>query len=86
MPRRMRRLFTMRRFEIDFPLRHPRYVIEDVGYKNRAYRAYAYGHPWIKVARSLEELLLNLRYGNFAFILRSVRRRIGKLLGRDGHK
>lgn len=86
MPRRLRRLFTMRRFEMDFPLVHPPYVIEDVDYKERNRRVYAYGHPWIKVGRSLEELFLNLRYGNFSFILRSVRRRIGKWMGTAKHK
>ncbi len=86
MPRRLRRLFTMKRFEVDFPLIHPRYVIEDVSYKERTYRTYAYGHPWIKIGRSLEELTLNLRYGNFRFIMQSVRRRLGKWLGTEGHR
>lgn len=68
MPRDLRRQFTMRRFEIDFPLRHPTEVKEDTGYKDRLYRRNAWGHPWIKVMHSLEELMLNLRYGNFRFI------------------
>lgn len=86
MPRRLRRLFTMRRFEVDFPLRHPRYVIENVEYKERTYRTYGYGHPWIKAGRSVEELLLNLRYGNFGIIARAVRHRLAKWMGRDSHK
>ena len=32
-PRRLRRMFTMKRYELQFPLRHPRYVIENVAYK-----------------------------------------------------
>ena len=68
MPRDLRMQFTMRRFEIDFPLRHPSEVKEDTGYKDRLYRRNAWGHPWIKVMHSLEELMLNLRYGNFRFI------------------
>ena len=43
MPRRLRRLFTMKRFEFDAPLRHPRYIIEDVDFKEKVYRTYAYG-------------------------------------------
>lgn len=27
-----------------------------------------WGHPWIKIGRSFEELFLNLRYGNFSII------------------
>lgn len=80
MPRRLRRFFTMKRFETAFPLRHPEYVIEDVGYKERTYRAYAYGHPWIKISRSFEELFLNLRHGNFRFIWQSICRRIKKTI------
>lgn len=86
MPRRLRRLFTMKRYELDAPLRHPRYVIEDVDFKERVYRTYAYGHPMIKIGRSLEELWLNLRYGNFSYIMKSVRRRMAKTFGHDGHR
>lgn len=86
MPRRLRRLFTMKRFDLDFPLRHPRYVIEHVAYKERTFRVYAFGHSWIKVCRSMEELLLNLRYGNFRFIGQSLMRRLRKIAGTDTHR
>ena len=86
MPHRLRRIFTMPRHETSFPLRHPRYVIENVGYKERLYRTNAWGHPWIKIGYSIEELLLNLRHGNFGTIASSLRRRIRKWMGRDKHK
>ena len=85
MPRRLRRLFTMRRFELDHPIRHPHYVVEDVEFKERVYRTYAYGHPWIKLGRSLEELWLNLRYGNYGYIAKALKRRLAKILGTDRH-
>lgn len=85
-PRGLRRIFTMKRHELDFPLRHPTHVIENVGYKERLYRRNAWGHPFIKVGRSLEELLLNLRYGNFSFIGKALTRRIRKWLGMDKHR
>lgn len=81
MPRRLRRMFTMPRYELEWPLRHPRYVIENVEYKEMFYRTMAYGHPWIKVWRSLEELALNLRHGNFGIIARAVANRVRKTLG-----
>ena len=84
-PRRLRRMFTMKRYELQFPLRHPRHVIENVAYKDSVYRTNAWGHPWIKVARSLEELYRNLLHGNFRNIARSVARRIGKWTGRHRH-
>jgi len=85
MPRGLRKQFTMKRHEMDFPLRHPRYVIENVGYKQRLYRLNAWGHPWIKVGRSLEELWLNLRQGNFSEITKALRRRISKWTGTYRH-
>ena len=78
MPRGYRRIFTMGRHDVEFPLRHPRHVIEHVAFKRRVYRIMGWGHPWLKVARSLEELVLNLRYGNFAIIVTALRRRIQK--------
>lgn len=83
LPKGIRRLFTMRSYDLNFPLRHPKYVIEDVTYKERMYRYNAWGHPWIKIGRSLEELWLNLRYGNFGQIRKSLARRIRKWLGKD---
>ena len=85
MPRRLQKIFTMQRFELDFPLKHPKYVIENVEYKEHVYRTNAWNHPWIKIGRSLEELWLNMRYGNLSQIMKSLKRRINKWMGRDKH-
>ena len=86
MPRGLRRIFTMKRHELQFPLRHPKYVIEDVDYKERFYKTYAWNHPLTKIGYSLEELWLNLREGNFSYIGKSVKRRLRKWMGTDRHK
>lgn len=86
MPRRLKRLFTMKRYDLQFPLRHPRYVIEEVGYWKRMYKANGWGYPLTKMGRSLEELWLNLRYGNFKFIFKSVARRFRILTGQEKFK
>ena len=75
----------MKRHELEFPLKHPRYILEDVEYKERLYKINCWGHPWIKIGRSLEELFLNLRYGNFSIILKAVRKRLGKWMGTEKH-
>jgi hypothetical protein len=85
-PRRLRRIFTMRRLELDFPLRHPRSVVEDDGYKDRLYRVNAWGHPWRKFYYAMEELLLNLRYGRFHSIFYALRNRIEKWTGKYIYK
>ena len=86
MPRRLKKLFTMKRHELNFPLHHPRYVIEEAGYWKRMYKANAWGYPWIKIGRSLEELWLNLRYGNITTILKAMARRFRILTGQEKFK
>ena len=78
LPKGYRRIFTMGRHELTFPLHHPRYVVEHVAYRQRVYRIMGWGHPWLKVMRSLEELWLNLRYGNFTAIFSAAARRVRK--------
>lgn len=85
-PRGLRKIFTMRRFELDFPLKHPKYVIDNVAYKERHYRRNAWGHPWIKAGRSLEELWLNLRHGNLAAVGKALALRMKKLGGKSLYK
>lgn len=81
LPRGYRRIFTMRRLEMDFPLRHPRYVTDHVAYRRRVYRIMAWRHPWVKAARGVEELLLNLRHGRFARIGTALRQRLARMAG-----
>ncbi len=82
LPRAIRRIFEMGHHELEFPLRHPRYVIENVAYKKRMFRIQGWGHPWIKVGRSFEELWINLRRGNFTRIRKAIAARWRKLTGR----
>lgn len=84
-PHRLRRLFTMDRLEMGFPLRHPSEVSEHAAYLDRLYKANAWNHPWIKTLNALEELLLCLRHGRFAHIWKSIARRIRIGLGRERH-
>ena len=86
MPHRLRRIFTMPRYELNFPLRHPKYVIENVDYKERRYKVLGWNHPLTKMAYSVEELWLNLKTGNFSFIWKSLTRRLRKWMGTDKHK
>jgi len=86
MPKAMQRLMTLPSHELTWPLRHPQYVIENVEYKKRVYRIMAWGHPWVKAARSMEELYRNLRVGNFQQITKAVKHRIRKMTGRYNYQ
>ncbi len=83
LPKRLRRLHTMQPHELQWPLRHPKYMIEDLAYKEAVYRTHAWNNPSVKVRRSMEELWLNLRRGNIGVISKAVRRRVAKWMGRD---
>lgn len=82
LPRGYRRIFTMGAPALDFPLRHPRYVADHVAYRRRVYRIMAWRHPWIKAGRALEELWLNLRYGQFRRIFSAIGARARKWAGK----
>jgi hypothetical protein len=86
MPHRLRRIFTMPCHELQWPLCHPKYVIENVDYKERRYKTLGWNHPLTKTAYSIEELWLNLKNANFSFIAKSLKRRIRKWTGSDLHK
>jgi len=68
MPKTLRQQFTMQRFEMEFPLKHPKYVIDHVAYQERLYKRNAWNHPVQKTKYALEELFANLRRGNFSKI------------------
>lgn len=92
LPRGYRRIFTMGRHELEFPLVHPAGSEpgapheEYVPYRESVYRIMAWGHPWIKISRSFEELFINLRHGQWTYITRAVRNRWRKWTkGQDYH-
>jgi hypothetical protein len=88
LPRAYRRIFTMQRHE--WPeghnLSHPPHIIEHIPYRHRAYHTYAWMCPTTKIARSIEELWLNLRYGNFRHILKAIHNRINKWMGKEAYR
>ena len=86
LPHGYRRIFTMKRYELESPIQHPAHIIEHVAYRKRAYKIMGWMNPMIKIGRSFEELFLNLRYGNFRFILQSINKRILKWMGKKAYK
>ena len=76
LPPGFRRIFTMPRYEQEFPLRHPKYVIEHIVHRERVYKIQGWNHPWIHTRRSLWELGHRLRKGDFGHIMKSVKNRL----------
>ena len=76
LPSGYRRIFTMKRHEIARPFKHPQYVVDHVRYRCHVYQIMAWRHPFIKAWRSIEELFLNLRYGQWRRITSALTNRI----------
>ena len=83
MPRRARKQMEMPNYELEFPLVHPKYVIEEAGYWKRKYKANAWDSPLIKIGQSFEALFLNIKYGNFKQIFNAIKKRIRIWLGKE---
>ncbi|MBO5134812.1 MAG: hemolysin activation protein [Bacteroidaceae bacterium] len=81
LPRGYRRIFTMGRHELSFPLSHPDYIVDHIPYRKRVYRIMAWRHPFVKIFRSVEELFLNLRHGEWKRIASAMMLRVKKLCG-----
>ncbi len=82
LPRGYRRIFTMGRHDVYFPLRHPCHVVDHVAYRQRVYRTMAWRHPWIKMGRAIEELFINLRHGQWKRIGDAIANRLHIIFGR----
>jgi len=86
LPRGYRRIFTMGRHDLTFPLHHPTTIVDHVAYRRRVYRIMAWRHPWVKAYRSVEELFINLRHGSWRRIAEAITTRISILTrGRHFH-
>jgi hypothetical protein len=59
-PKGLRRIFEMRTYDINFPLKHPKYVIEDHDYQKRLFRVMGWGHPFVNLFRQFEKGMLIL--------------------------
>lgn len=58
-PRAIRKLFFMKRYTIDFPLYHPKYVIEDMNYKAK-FVSLIFPNNFISLTRRIEGLLYRI--------------------------
>ncbi len=85
LPRGYRRIFMLKTFDVSLPINHPPFVIEDVTYKNRAYRIEGWGHPFVKIWRLIESSFYRLLHGDVRGIFRDVKDKFGKFIsGRAG--
>ena len=72
MPSGIRRVFNMKTYELDFPLKHALYVIPDVEYEKKRNKIMAYNYPWRSRRYWLEKVWLKIRYGYWKDALSTV--------------
>ena len=74
-PHDLRRIFTMKRYEIDFPLKHPSYVIVDQDFQTALFKLMGIGYPLIKARRLIEKIILILRHKGVKEVIKKIKDR-----------
>ena len=75
LPRAIRKIFNMKTYECDFPLKHPNFVIADSEHKNEVEKILARNRPFRSFYRKIEVIFLFLRYRGFGGVIRKFKKR-----------
>ncbi|NLF42032.1 MAG: hemolysin activation protein [Bacteroidales bacterium] len=75
-PRAMCQIYYMKTYDLDFPLKHPKYIINDVEFKKKLDRLMGNGHPCVRFFRTIESITYRIIYGDFKSIFKGLKRRI----------
>ncbi len=79
-PKRLRAFFELDYQEMDFPLKHPEYVLRDMEYEKMYDKKY-HTNRLQKLADDIEHAVLCVRYGYTKDIIDGFRRRVKRLRG-----
>lgn len=78
LPKGIRRIFNMKTYDYEFPLKHPPYVIEDLVFLKKIYRIMGKGHPIVSYYRLFESVFYRMRAGDFSMFKRKFKRMFNK--------
>lgn len=76
LPKGVRQVMYMQTHELDFPLKHPKYVLEDVKYKEDLDRIMGNGYPLVKFYRVMESVIYRISSGDFKSVIKGLKRRL----------
>lgn len=65
MPKGLRRAFNIETYEMEFPMKHPQFVIPDVEYEKKRNRIMGYNCPWVLLYRKFERCIRIIFAGKF---------------------
>lgn len=75
----LRNLFHMETYELEGPVRHPKYVIPDIAYEKKRNATLGYNDPWASFKQRCERVFLRLKHeGIFGGVFAIIRRRLRK--------
>lgn len=76
LPHATRKIFNMPIYEMDFPIKHPKYVIPDCEYEQKRNRMMAYNHPIILFGRKIEQIFLLIKQGKIKRVFFKFKKKI----------
>ena len=79
----LRRIFTMKRYEINLDdLKEPENIEDYEPYRKNSYRIYAWGHPIVKVYRLIETTFYRIKNGEFKSAMQDIGEKVHKVLSK----
>lgn len=75
LPKKIREVFYCEAEELVFPLKHPKYVVENIAYKKQLFKLTGRGNPWVLFWRRVEGFCLRIRYMGFKKTISKVFKR-----------
>ena len=76
LPKGIRRIFNMKTYDYEFPLKHPPYVMEDLVFLKNQNRIMAEGYPLVRGYRRVVSVFYRVRSGDFSMFKRFFKRSI----------
>ena len=76
-PRGLRPLYQLKLYEMEFPLKHPQYVMNDVEYC-KAVDKLMRPNKFVSILRKMESIFLRLIYGDFKSLTNGLKQRLKK--------
>ena len=77
-PRGLRPLYQLKLYELDFPLKHPKYVINDIEYCREVDKLMR-PNKAISMMRKIESIFLRVVYGDFGSLKKGLQRKFKRI-------
>ena len=77
-PKGLRKIYTMPTYEIEFPLKHPKYVIEDIDFQKKLNRLMGTGRPLVQFYRKIEKTFLIFKHEGIGAMFKKVKKAVFK--------